>query len=139
VQGEPNAIAPGKRMPSSMSPSIVLGAGGIEAVIGAAGGSRIITAVFQELGREVGGLSRAAGLLSPHGPKEFGGLGLDHRGMAVVFEAAGWSTLGPLALNIQAPDEGNVNLLNVVATPRAEGPLAGTPGARRNSVGVLHD
>ena len=71
----------------------------------------------EELRRELVGLSRAAGLLSPHGPKEFGGLGLDHRGMAVVFEAAGWSTLGPLALNIQAPDEGNVNLLNVVATP----------------------
>ena len=71
----------------------------------------------EELRRELVGLSRAAGLLSPHGPKEFGGLGLDHRSMAVVFEAAGWSTLGPLALNIQAPDEGNVNLLNVVATP----------------------
>ena len=53
VQGEPNAIAPGKRMLSSMSPSIVLGAGGIEAVIGAAGGSRIITAVFQELSNMV--------------------------------------------------------------------------------------
>ena len=71
----------------------------------------------EDLRRELVGLSREAGLLSPHGPKEFGGLGLDHRGMAVVFEAAGWSTLGPLALNIQAPDEGNVNLLNVVATP----------------------
>lgn len=32
--------------------------------------------------------------------------------MAVVLEAAGWSPLGPLALNIQAPDEGNINLLN---------------------------
>jgi acyl-CoA dehydrogenase len=42
---------------------------------------------------------------------------LNHRGLAVVFEAAGWSTLGPLALNIQAPDEGNVNLLNQIATP----------------------
>ncbi len=61
--------------------------------------------------------ARAAGLLSPHGPKEYGGLGLDHRGMAVVFEAAGWSPLGPLALNIQAPDEGNTNLLDKVATP----------------------
>jgi acyl-CoA dehydrogenase len=71
----------------------------------------------EELRRELVALSRVAGLLSPHGPKEFGGLGLDHRGMAVVFEAAGWSTLGPVALNIQAPDEGNVNLLNVVATP----------------------
>jgi acyl-CoA dehydrogenase len=70
----------------------------------------------EPLRRELVDLSRQAGLLSPHGPKEFGGLGLDHRGMAVVFEAAGWSTLGPLALNIQAPDEGNVNLLNQIAT-----------------------
>lgn len=38
----------------------------------------------EELRRELVGLSRAAGLLSPHGPKEFGGLGLDHRSMAVV-------------------------------------------------------
>jgi gamma-glutamyltranspeptidase/glutathione hydrolase len=54
VQGEPNAIAPHKRMLSSMSPSIVLGPGGkIEAVLGAAGGSRIITAVFEELSNVV--------------------------------------------------------------------------------------
>src|SRR5271154_3714822 len=71
----------------------------------------------EDLRRELVGLSRAAGLLSPHGPKEFGGLALDHRSMAVVFEAAGWSTLGPLALNIQAPDEGNVNLLAKIASP----------------------
>jgi acyl-CoA dehydrogenase len=71
----------------------------------------------ESLRRELVELTRQAGLLSPHGPKEFGGLGLDHRSMAVVFEAAGWSTLGPLALNIQAPDEGNVNLLNQIATP----------------------
>jgi acyl-CoA dehydrogenase len=70
----------------------------------------------EPLRRELLELSRAAGLLSPHGPKEYGGLGLNHREMAVVFEAAGWSTLGPLALNIQAPDEGNVNLINVIGT-----------------------
>ena len=71
----------------------------------------------EEMRLEMVAMARKAGLLSPHGPKEYGGLGLDHRGMAVVFEAAGWSTLGPLALNIQAPDEGNTNLLNQVATP----------------------
>jgi gamma-glutamyltranspeptidase/glutathione hydrolase len=50
VQGEANAIAPGKRMLSSMSPTLVLGPGGqVELVLGAAGGSRIITAVFEEL------------------------------------------------------------------------------------------
>ncbi len=70
-----------------------------------------------ELRLELVGRARAAGLLSPHGPVEWGGLGLDHRGMAVVFEAAGYSLLGPLALNIQAPDEGNTNLLEKVATP----------------------
>ncbi len=69
-----------------------------------------------ELRRELVGLARHARLLSPHAPTRWGGLGLDHRGMAVVFEAAGYSVLGPLALNIQAPDEGNTNLLEKVAT-----------------------
>lgn len=69
-----------------------------------------------ELRRELVGLARAQGLLSPHAPVDFGGLGLDHRGMAVFFEAAGYSLLGPLAFNIQAPDEGNTNLLHRVAT-----------------------
>ena len=66
---------------------------------------------------EMVALARAEGLLSPHAPREYGGLGLDHRGIAVVFEAAAWSTLGALALNIQAPDEGNTHMLDVVATP----------------------
>src|SRR5204863_8867050 len=52
-----------------------------------------------------------------HMPEEWGGLGLDHRGKAVVFEEAGYSPLGPVALNIHAPDEGNMHLLERVATP----------------------
>src|ERR1700719_3242953 len=75
----------------------------------------------ETLRRELVGLARQAQLLSPHAPKQYGGLGLDHRGMAVVFEAAGWSTLGPLALNIKTPDEGNVNLLNAIATQEQKG------------------
>jgi acyl-CoA dehydrogenase len=70
-----------------------------------------------ELRRELVALARAQGLLSPHASAEYGGLGLDHRGMAVFFEAAGYSLLGPLAFNIQAPDEGNAHLLHKVATP----------------------
>lgn len=69
-----------------------------------------------DLRRELVAKAKKAGLLSPHGPVEWGGLGLSHVGMAVVFEAAGYSTLGPLALNIQAPDEGNTNLLHNVAS-----------------------
>lgn len=45
-----------------------------------------------------------------------------------VFEAAGYSLFGPTALNIGAPDEGNVHLLAHVASPAQKeqflGPLA---------------
>lgn len=48
VQGEANAIQPGKRMLSAMSPTIVLdSAGGVLLVVGAAGGPTIITATAQ--------------------------------------------------------------------------------------------
>ena len=60
--------------------------------------------------------ARAAGLLSSHVPTEWGGLGLSHVGKAVMFEAAGYSMLGPVALNIAAPDEGNMHLMAEVAT-----------------------
>jgi alkylation response protein AidB-like acyl-CoA dehydrogenase len=36
---------------------------------------------------------------------------------AILFEEAGYSPLGPVALNIAAPDEGNMHLLHEVATP----------------------
>ncbi|MGD8279096.1 MAG: gamma-glutamyltransferase, partial [Gemmatimonadota bacterium] len=48
VQGEANAIAPGKRMLSAMTPTIVLDTTGQPLLVtGARGGPRIITAVFQ--------------------------------------------------------------------------------------------
>jgi gamma-glutamyltranspeptidase/glutathione hydrolase len=50
VQGEPNVIAPGKRMLSSMAPTIVTGKDGkVILVAGAAGGPMIITTVFEVL------------------------------------------------------------------------------------------
>ena len=61
--------------------------------------------------------ARAAGLLSPHVSPHYGGMGLSHHARAVVFEEAGYSPLGPIALNIFAPDEGNMHLLEAVATP----------------------
>jgi gamma-glutamyltranspeptidase / glutathione hydrolase len=48
VQGESNAIAPHKRMLSSMAPTLVLDeSGAVRAVAGARGGPRIITATWQ--------------------------------------------------------------------------------------------
>lgn len=49
VQGENNAIAPGKRPLSSMSPTIVLRDGKLFMVLGTPGGSRIITMVVHTL------------------------------------------------------------------------------------------
>jgi len=71
----------------------------------------------EDLRQELIGLARAAGLLSPHVAKEYGGLHLSHRERAVVFEEAGYSVLGPVAMNLFAPDEGNMHLMEIVATP----------------------
>ena len=49
VQGAANAIAPGKRPLSSMSPTIVLRDGKLLMVVGTPGGSRIITTVLHTL------------------------------------------------------------------------------------------
>jgi alkylation response protein AidB-like acyl-CoA dehydrogenase len=69
------------------------------------------------LRRQLQAAARDRGLFCPHGPVEYGGLGLGMVDRAPVFEAAGYSLFGPLALNAAAPDEGNVHLLDHVASP----------------------
>lgn len=69
---------------------------------------------------ELQAAAREAGVFAPTVPTEFGGLGLDHRAQAVILEAAGYSLLGPQALNCAAPDEGNMNLLARVADPEQQ-------------------
>jgi acyl-CoA dehydrogenase len=64
--------------------------------------------------------AREVGVFAPHVAPDLGGLGLDHRGQAVIFEEAGYSILGPQALNCAAPDEGNMNLLARVAGPEQQ-------------------
>lgn len=76
--------------------------------IEAAGGDR--------LRRELNDAAKAAGVFAPHAPVEFGGLGLNMSDRAPVFEAAGYSTFGPVALHIGAPDEGNVHMLAHIAS-----------------------
>jgi acyl-CoA dehydrogenase len=82
-----------------------------------------------DLRRELNVLARAEGLLAPHVGREWGGLGLDHVSCAIAFEAAGYSPLGPLAMNCSAPDEGNMHMLELIATERQKErflrPLAG--------------
>jgi len=70
----------------------------------------------EDFRQELVALGTQAGLLSPHVSPEFGGLGLSHVAKAVMFEEAGYSLLGPVALNIFAPDEGNMHLMEMVAT-----------------------
>lgn len=70
----------------------------------------------EALREELVGLARKAGLLTPHASVELGGRGWSHIQKAIAFEEAGYSTLGPTAMNIHAPDEGNIHLLEVVAT-----------------------
>src|ERR1700687_2066899 len=72
----------------------------------------------EEFRHELVELARAAGLLSLHVGHEWGGLGLDHRGKAVVFEAAGYAPLATIAMNIFAPDRANMHLLEQVADER---------------------
>ncbi len=59
--------------------------------------------------------ARVHGLLTPHASREMGGLGLSHIAKSVIFEEAAYSPLGPTAMNIHAPDEGNIHLMDVVA------------------------
>lgn len=59
--------------------------------------------------------ARKAGIYGPQLPPEYGGLGLGTVAMCVLFEQAGRSFLGPLAMHCSAPDEGNMHLLSLFA------------------------
>jgi acyl-CoA dehydrogenase len=67
-----------------------------------------------DLVQELRALARAAGVLTPHILPS--GEHLSHRETARVLRAAGLSPLGPLAVNVMAPDEGNMYLLGKVAS-----------------------
>lgn len=72
---------------------------------------------WRELRDELQDAARQAGIFAPHIPTEYGGLGLNWRDCAVIFEEAGRSLLGPQALNCAAPDEGNMHMLEKIASP----------------------
>lgn len=61
--------------------------------------------------------AKAQGLWCPTMPKDLGGMGLNIQEIVPVFEAAGRSLIGPLAIHCAAPDEGNMHTLESFANP----------------------
>ncbi len=89
----------------------------------------------EELRTEMVALARKAGLLTFQAPRRFGGREPSHCEQAVLYEAAGWSTLGPVALNCAAPDEGNMFILGKIANEQqAEEFLVPVIDGRQRSV-----
>ena len=70
--------------------------------------------VDDDLVQEMRALARSAGVLTPHVRGD--GSHLSHLETAKVLRAAGLSPLGPVAVNVAAPDEGNMFLLGKVAS-----------------------
>ena len=62
------------------------------------------------------GQARSAGLWAPQMPKARGGQGLPVVGMAACYEEMAHSIFGPVVFNAAAPDDGNMLLLEKVAT-----------------------
>ncbi|MFZ0659592.1 MAG: acyl-CoA dehydrogenase family protein [Candidatus Binataceae bacterium] len=61
--------------------------------------------------------ARQRKLWLPHMPPEFGGLGLDAMGIAMVSAECGRNRLAAFIVNCQAPDEGNMHTMLHFATP----------------------
>ena len=127
VQGEANAIAAGKRMLSSMAPTIVTGPDGkVVLVAGAAGGPTIITTVFLELSNVVDfGLDVGAAVSAPR-------FHMQHLPDEVAYEKDGLTepTLKRLeAMGYKLKERGH--LADAPAIGRSEGLWVGAPEPRR--------
>ena len=69
----------------------------------------------EALVRELRAKARAAGVMTPHILAD--GSHLTQRETAIVLKPSGLSTLGPVAVNTAAPDEGNMYLIGKVGSP----------------------
>ncbi len=63
--------------------------------------------------------AKAAGLWAFQMPESRGGRGLNHVGMAAIYEEAARSPFGPVVFNCAAPDDGNMQVLNKVLKTEA--------------------
>ncbi|QLD88181.1 acyl-CoA dehydrogenase family protein [Natronomonas salina] len=66
--------------------------------------------------RELQEAARDYGVYAPQIAEEHGGMGYDFRDVLPTFEQAGRSTLGAPAMRVDAPDEGNMHLLELHGT-----------------------
>lgn len=64
--------------------------------------------------------AKTAGIFAPHVERRFGGQGLAIAHWSPIFQEAGYSPIGPTALNCMAPDEGNMHMLELIATPEQQ-------------------
>jgi acyl-CoA dehydrogenase len=60
--------------------------------------------------------AKEAGVFAPHVPTTYGGQGVPVEHWSPIFQEAGYSPIGPSVLNCMAPDEGNMHMLNLIAT-----------------------
>ncbi|ARS88584.1 acyl-CoA dehydrogenase family protein [Natrarchaeobaculum aegyptiacum] len=74
-----------------------------------AGGMAVSGGTVAEL-REA---AREYDIYAPQISEEYGGMGLSFRDALPAFEEAGRSQLGPVAMRVDAPDEGNMHLLEL--------------------------
>ena len=89
----------------------------IRAVVLPAEGAAFTDGVTDSLRQTLQQAARDAGVWAPQAAAEIGGGGFEFTAAAVLLEEAGYSLLGPLALNCAAPDEGNIHLLHQTGTP----------------------
>jgi gamma-glutamyltranspeptidase/glutathione hydrolase len=132
VQGEANAIAPGKRMLSSMAPTIVTDPSGkVVLVLGAAGGPTIITTVFQQLSNVVDfGFDVGAAVAAPR-------FHMQHLPDVVMFEKDGMldaTTKRLEAMGYAFKERGHI--ATAPAIGRAGGDWLGVPEPRRLGTGA---
>jgi len=134
VQGEANAVAPGKRMLSSMSPTIVLDPQGrLFLVTGGSGGPTIITTVYQTISNIIDfGMNVAQALSAPrlhhqHLPDQ---MSFEHGGLTpetvVALEALGHSLIEGWGSN-RFPYWGDAQAIMVMP----DGTLQGASDPRR--------
>ena len=77
-------------------------------------------------------------LFAPQIPEEYGGLSLDFNDVLPMFEQAGRSLLGPPALRIDAPDEGNIHTIEMVGTDEQKDEWL-VPLVKGEYIGVFDD